>query len=145
MFLLRWPLVLILLVYIAACLFPATVTTLEHVQTEIVDIAQVSQTLSELGGAATPIEAGLWYGAALFLFIAMVRLIRRTQAFWVWLIGFALYGARWALWKQTEGGLQFSTDYPVTDYAPVGVLLTVGLLILLVDGADRAHWARQEV
>ncbi|MBI1251370.1 MAG: hypothetical protein GC189_07850 [Alphaproteobacteria bacterium] len=144
MWILRWPLVLILLVYVAACVFPAAVTTLEHVQIGNIDVARYSDRLSALGASATPLEAGLWYGAAVFLFIAMVRLMRRTQAFWAWLIGFALYGARWALWKQAEGGLTLDSQYPLADYAPIGVLLAVGLVILLVDGGDRAYWRRQD-
>jgi hypothetical protein len=144
MWVLRWPLVLILLVYVAACVFPAGVTTLQRFDAPAVEIAEVSSTLADLGAAASPLEAGLWYGAGLFLFIAMVRLIRRTQAFWMWLVGFALYGGRWALWTQQNGGLTLDTAYPVADFGPIGLLLVVGLAILAVDGADRAYWRRLE-
>jgi hypothetical protein len=157
MFLLRWPLVLILLAFIAANLFPAVITTAVH--TDLFDVSKISSTLQALGQSATWWEAALWYGAALFLLIAMVRLVRQTQAFWAWLLGFACYGAHWALQlNQEQGGalaqLQSLTldsfkpgtiglDSLATQVLLVGGLFVVGLLIFIVDHGDRRYWNKQ--
>ena len=156
MFLLRWPLILILLVFVAANLFPAAVTTL--VQTDLFDVSTVSGTLAHLGQNASWLEAGLWYGAAVFLLIAAIRLMRQTQAFWAWLIGFGLYGAHWAINANAEGGAlaavqsltldsfkpgALTVDSIATEVLLLLGLFVVGLLVYVVDHGDRRYWNKQ--
>ena len=112
----------------------------------------------EIAGNSNWIETALWYGAAVFLFIATVRLIRRTQAFVTWLIGFLLYGGRWALTLQDQGGVMpavqaltvdsFRPENITTTSTPgqlalLAALLVVGIVIFIVDHTDRKHWAAQ--
>jgi hypothetical protein len=100
----------------------------------------------------------LWYAAAAFLLIAVIRLVRRTQAFWMWLLAFAFLGARWGLsLRAVDGGavglLQSLTlerfqpallaaDPPLLSIVLLIKLLIIGLLILSVDHADKAYWDR---
>ncbi|MBL8549961.1 MAG: hypothetical protein JNJ73_08235 [Hyphomonadaceae bacterium] len=146
MWILRWPIVVLILVFvIAACLLPAGAVTANELAGP--QFAQLSQGLADNASSANWLQAGLWYGAAFCLFVAAVRLIRRTQAFWAWLIGFGLYGARWGLARQAEGvGVPTSLDAALADYGLLMLsgLLLVGLLILIVDAADRSHWARRD-
>ncbi|HWA01265.1 MAG TPA: hypothetical protein VG841_13220 [Caulobacterales bacterium] len=158
LFIARWLLVLVLLVLVAASLFPAAVTTI--VQNHLpVDLTAVSSQLEQLGSAATPLELGLWYAAAFFFFVAAVRLIRRTQAFWAWLLAFACYGGRWALQEQEQPGGALSTiqSLKIDDFRPenlatigpstqvtlLGVILVIGVLLLIMDIADRRFWDHQ--
>lgn len=109
------------------------------------------------------IQTGLWWAAGLFFLISAIRLIRRTQGFWVWLLGFACYGGRWALAQQGDGGLMATVrsidpnaylnpvqlfdqaaDSPEAQLGVLGIALLVGLIIFLVDLADRAYWAKHE-
>jgi len=107
------------------------------------------------------VETGLRYAAGLFFLIAAVRLIRRTQGFWTWLLGFACHGGRWAWQQQSQGDIVSSVrrinpqvylhpqdmlgslDSTESQVALLAAILIVGLLILVIDAADRAHWDRQ--
>src|SRR5690606_4639127 len=100
--------------------------------------------------------------AALFFLISSIRLMRRTQGFWTWLLGFAAYGGRWA-WDQQQNGeglpamLQkvdlnsfrdpqalLATPYAAeAQLALLAIVLIVGVVVLIVDGADRAYWDSQ--
>jgi hypothetical protein len=146
MWILRWPIVILMLVFVvAACLLPAGAVTAQQLAAP--QLAEVSAVLAENARSSNWVEAALWYGAAVFLFISAVRLIRRTQAFWAWLIGFGLYGARWGMSRQAAGeGLPTSLDGALADNGLLMLagLLVVGLLILLIDASDRAFWARRE-
>lgn len=166
MWILRWPVVLILLVltFVNSWL-PAAATAGAQLR-----IAALNDTIESLrasspfiagaleyGAQANWLEAGLWFAAGLFFLISAVRLMRRTQGFWMWLLGFACYGGRWAVTQQNEGGL-IATVQSITpesiapenltpEAAPVqlGLLafhLVVGLIILVIDAADRAYWDR---
>jgi len=126
-----------------------------------VGVVQEAQTAAAAAGAAqqTWTDVGLWAGAGLLFLVSAIRLIRKTQGFWAWLIGFALYGGRWALAQQ--GSLvetvqainpraylepQTIVSNLATPEAQVGVLgliLVVGLLIFVIDAADRAYWDKQ--
>ena len=156
MFILRWLVILILLVFIAANLFPALIAS--AVQTDVVDVGQYSQLLQQLGASSVWYEIALWYGSAVLLFIAMIRLIRKTQAFWAWLLGFACYGAHWALAEQREGGVMttlqsisldsinpanIGPESPVPALGLIVLLLIIGILIWMIDHGDRAYWNRQ--
>ena len=88
--------------------------------------------------------------------------MRRTQGFWTWLLAFACYGGRWA-WaqQQTDGGLlatvqgiDFSTYMQPaalaadtasaeTQVGLLAVVLIVGVIVFIVDAADRAYWDKQ--
>lgn len=171
-FILRWPAILVMLALVLLCIagalgaaglitgFDAPSVGLEQVDTQV---AQAQSAAEETGAAnATWIDVGLLAGAAIFFLISAVRLIRRTQGFWTWLLGFALYGGRWA-WNQqySEGGaLATVQSVDINAYrapqallsdlaapeAQVGILaivLIVGLLVFVVDAADRAYWDRQ--
>jgi hypothetical protein len=109
------------------------------------------------------VETGLLYGAGIFFLVSAVRLIRRTQGFWTWLLGFACYGGRWA-WKQQAHGdlvgavrginprvylhpqaMLGALDSTESQVGLLAIILIVGLIILVIDAADRAHWDRQGV
>jgi hypothetical protein len=157
-FILRWPAILVLLALVLislAAAFAATVV-LAHLAVDLGAVLDESQIATVQ--ASNWIEAGLWYGAGLFFLISAIRLVRRTQAFWTWLVGFACYGGRWAMAQQSDGGLLATVQSvdpkvyltpealvgaPESSEAQIGVLaviLIVGLITLIVDGADRAHW-----
>ncbi|MES1199214.1 MAG: hypothetical protein ABUS48_04460 [Pseudomonadota bacterium] len=158
LFIARWLLVLVLLALVAASLFPAAVTTI--VQNHLpVDLSTLSDNLQAMGSAATPLELGLWYAAAFFFLVSAIRLMRRTQAFWAWLLGFACYGGRWALQQQEQPGGALGTlqGLNVDDFKPenlaavgtssqitlLGVILVIGVLLLIMDIADRRFWDHQ--
>lgn len=108
------------------------------------------------------IQTGLWWAAGLFFLISAIRLMRRTQGFWVWLLGFACYGGRWAFAQQSEGGLLATVqgvdpstylkpgelagapESPEAQLGVLGIVLVVGLLIFIIDLADRAYWNKHE-
>lgn len=168
-FILRWPAVLVLfglmLLSFAGALgaageitgFSVPALGMEQVDREV---ANAQGAAAESGAAtATWIDVGLLAGAGLFFLIAAVRLVRRTQGFWSWLIGFALYGGRWALEQQGNLVDTVKNIDPQVYLAPqtiladlatpearvglLGVILIVGLLIFVIDAADRAYWDRQ--
>ena len=161
MFIVRWPVVLVLLGLVAACVFPALIGTIEtyNLPIDLSSVLAVSENLERWAESTTMPERVLWYAAGVLFFVTAVRLIRRTQGFWVWLLGFACYGARWALGQQhQEGGFagtlseltpdQFTPDALASGGSTAQVtflafMLVVGLLIFLIDAADRAHWDRQ--
>lgn len=162
MFIVRWPVVLILLGLVVLSLVPAALGTIEtyNLPVDLGPLGGASENLEQWALSTTMPERVLWYLAALFFFIAAVRLIRRTQGFWVWLLGFACYGGRWALGQHhQEGGfaatiqsvdvqaLSADTLAEGGSEAQLGFLvflLIVGLLVFIIDSADRAYWDRQD-
>ncbi|MGE0596917.1 MAG: hypothetical protein AB7P07_11145 [Hyphomonadaceae bacterium] len=163
LFILRWPVVLILLALVALCFLGAAAAAgaLTGFDTGMAQVQEAQAAAVEAGAAqATWIDVGLFAGAAIFFLISAIRLMRRTQGFWTWLLGFALYGARWAL-AQTEGlaatvqGIDLNSFLqpqaivadlasPEAQVSLLGILLIVGLIIFILDVADRAYWDRQE-
>lgn len=157
-FVLRWPAVLVLLALVVISLGAAFAATVVLADLPIDLGAVLSQEQISAIGTATWIEAGLWYGAGLFFLISAIRLIRRTQGFWVWLLGFACYGGRWAWAQQQQGDLvatvqgvdpnaylkpeTLAADTASTEaqLAILGIILIVGLIVFIVDAADRAYW-----
>jgi hypothetical protein len=158
-FILRWPAILalfalMLLSFLGAAAAAGAILGFD------VGIAQVQDVQREATAAgadqSTWIDVGLWAGAGLLFLVAAVRLIRKTQAFWAWLIGFALYGGRWALAQQgnlvdTVKGINpqaylepqtILSDLatPEAQVGLLGLILVVGLLIFVIDAADRAYW-----
>lgn len=160
-FILRWPSVLVLFALAAISLTAGGTASVVLAGLPVDLSTSLSPEQIETLGRVTWLEAGLWLGAGLFFFIAMIRLVRRTQAFWSWLIAFALFGGRWALAQQQEGGLLAtvqsvdvqsfaqpqalvaSPDATESQVAILAIILLVGLLILVIDAADRAYWERQ--
>lgn len=168
-FILRWPAILALLALMllsfAGALGAAGQITgyaAPSVGVEQVDgqVAEAQMAAANTGASsATWIDVGLLAGAGLFFLIAAVRLMRRTQGFWTWLIAFALYGGRWAMAQQGDlvasiQALDISAymqpqvlfaDLGSTEaqVGLLGVVLFVGLLIFIVDAADRAYWDKQ--
>lgn len=159
-FILRWPAIAALLLLVLASLGAAFAGTVHLAELPI----QLPLTADQEAtvNALTWIEVGLWTGAGLFFLIAAVRLMRRTQAFWTWLIGFGFYGARWAIAQQNEGGglvanvqsidvnaytapaeLVANTGGTEAQVGILGIILIVGLFIFIVDAVDRAHWDKQ--
>jgi len=159
-FILRWPAILVLLLLVLASFGAAFAGTVHLAQLPIAlpVTAEQQATIDQLSW----IEVGLWAGAGLFFLIAAVRLIRRTQAFWTWLIGFALFGARWAIAQQNEGGglvanvqsinvnaytapaeLAANSGGTEAQVGILGVILIIGLLVFIVDAADRSYWDKQ--
>jgi hypothetical protein len=161
-FILRWPAILALFA-LALLSFLGAVASAGALTGFDAGVSQVqeAQAAAVQAGAsqASWIDVGLWAGAGLFFLISGIRLIRKTQGFWTWLLGFALYGGRWA-WQQ-QGSLvdtvkginpqaylapQTMLSDLATPEAQVGLLgliLVVGLLTFVVDAADRAYWDKQ--
>jgi hypothetical protein len=161
-FILRWPAILALFV-LALLSFLGAAASAGALLGFTADMAQVQdaqRAATEAGaGQATWIDVALWAGAGLFFLIAAVRLMRKTQGFWTWLIGFALYGGRWALAQQgslvdTVKGINpqaylepqtilADLATPEAQVGLLGLILVVGLLIFVIDAADRAYWDKQ--
>jgi hypothetical protein len=156
-FILRWLLILILAAFVGQML--AAQPLLGLIQTHSgVDLTLLKTAWSGLAHHNDWVEATLWYAAAAFLLIAVIRLARRTQAFWMWLLAFAFLGARWGLsLRAVEGGavgfLQGLTlerfqpallvaNPPLLSIVLLIKLLIIGLLILVVDHDDKAYWDR---
>lgn len=159
LFIIRWPVALVLLVLALATLGAAAASglVLSHAPIDISPYISPDQ-MATLQNTSW-LEVGLWAGAGLFFLISMVRLLRRTQAFWTWLLAFALYGGRWAVGQQSAGGLEETArsldvaqfqpqalttapDAPAAQVSMLAVILVIGLVIFLIDAADRAHWDR---
>ncbi|PZO54049.1 MAG: hypothetical protein DCF16_05705, partial [Alphaproteobacteria bacterium] len=79
--------------------------------------------------------------------------------FWTWLLGFALYGGRWA-YNQQDGllptiqgidpnaylapqALLADLGSPTAQVGVLGIVLIVGLLVFIIDAADRSYWDKQ--
>lgn len=159
MFILRWPTVLILFGLVLLCLGAAAATSAIRLDAPI-DTSMLSADQLATIQQASWLETGLWAGAGLFFLISAIRLIRRTQAFWTWLIAFACYGGRWAVAQQDSGGLQAAAsnlnaasfqpammtaapEAPAAQISVLGAILIIGLIIFVIDAADRAYWDRQ--
>lgn len=161
-FILRWPAVLVLLALVLLS-FAGALAAAGAITGFEVGVAQVQEAQAaaiEAGaGQSSWIEVGLLAGAGLFFLISAVRLMRRTQGFWTWLLGFALYGGRWAWAQQGELAATVQSIDPNTYMQPqivladlaspeaqiglLGVVLIVGLFVFIVDAADRAYWDKQ--
>lgn len=160
-FILRWPAILALLALSLISLLGAFAATavVGHLPIDVSVALKSPESIQQLQRFSW-VEIGLLYGAGLFFLISAVRLMRRTQGFWTWLLGFACFGGRWALDQQANGGLVnnvrnininaylrpeqlLGSASPESQVAVLGIILIVGLLILIVDAADRAHWDRQ--
>lgn len=171
-FILRWPAILVMLALVLLCVagalgaaglisdFNAPAVGVERVDQQVV-AAQVA--VEDTGAAnATWIDVGLLAAGAIFFLISAVRLIRRTQGFWTWLLGFAAYGGRWA-WSQQyqEGGVMGTLQgvdvnafaqpqaliadltSPAAQVGILAIVLIVGIFTFIVDAADRAYWDKQ--
>lgn len=161
-FILRWPAILVLLALVglsalgalgAASLITGYAPPVEQVQSAQAEAANTGA--AEAGW----IDVGLLAAAAIFFLISAIRLIRRTQGFWLWLLGFAAYAGRWA-YAQGEGvvgqiqgidpniylqpqALLNDLAATETQVAILGIVLFVGLLVFIVDAADRSYWNSQ--
>lgn len=160
-FILRWPAILVLLLLVLMSFGGAFAGTVHLAQLPIALPTTTDQqaTITQVSW----IEVGLWAGAGLFFLISAVRLMRRTQGFWTWLLGFALYGARWAVAQQNEGGglvasvqsidlsaylqqpqlLLSDLGSPAAQVALLTIVLIVGLLVFIIDAVDRSYWDKQ--
>lgn len=164
-FILRWPAILVLLALSLLSLVGAAAAgaVLGGYTVPLAEVQNVQSSAATAGAAEqTWIDVGLLAGAGIFFFVALVRLIRRTQGFWAWLLGFACYGGRWA-WSQQQGdggvvgtitGIDWNTyrepqalltdlTAPESQIALLGIILVVGLFAFIVDAVDRAHWDSQ--
>src|SRR5262245_15069804 len=170
-FVLRWLAILALLALVLLCAIGAlgAAGVITGYDVPASGVAQVDTQIAAAQGAADRnaasagwIDVGLLAAAAVFFLISAIRLMRRTQGFWTWLLGFACYGGRWAWSQQQHDGNALATlqgininayiqpqallgDLGSTE-AQVGLLaivLVLCLLILIVDAVDRAHWDKQ--
>jgi hypothetical protein len=159
-FILRLPAILVLLVLVLVSLAGAFAATVVLAHLPVSLTAVLSQANVDQLSRFNWLQTGLLYGAGVFFLISAIRLMRRTQGFWTWLLGFACFGGRWALAQQDNGGLVGTVqhinpnaymqpqtliatpDAPEAQVALLGAILLVGLIILIVDAADRAHWDR---
>lgn len=157
MFILRWPAILALFALALLSLLGAAAAAGAISGFEL-SVASRVQESAVVAGAdrSTWTDVALWAGAGLFFLISGVRLIRKTQGFWAWLIGFALYGANWALSQQgrvveTVSGIDpraylepqsilADLATPEAQVGLLGVILIVGLLAFVIDAGDRAYW-----
>ena len=103
MWIVRWPIVLALFVYVIVCAGLAAGAAVDRLGLAPFE-NPAWRRFSEYAVNTTWLQTALCAGGAVLLFVAAVRLIRRTQAFWAWLIGFAMIGARWGLMWQADGG-----------------------------------------
>lgn len=155
-------LVLLALVLLSALGALAAAGILTGYQAPVEQVQSVQAAAAESGAAeATWIDVGLLAAAAVFFLISSIRLMRRTQGFWTWLFGFAAYGGRWAWDQQQSGGLLETIqnvdlnayanpqavlgDLSATEgqLAILALILIVGVVVLMVDAADRAYWDKQ--
>lgn len=168
-FILRWPSILVLFAAVLLSILGAVAVAgvLTGITPPPVGVEQVDAGVAAAQGSAaahgaadqTWLDVGLWAGAAIFFLISGIRLIRRTQAFWTWLIGFALFAGRWA-YAQGQGvvdqlktidinsyrdpvTLWTNTDSIEAQAAVIALLLVVGIFTLIIDAADRAYWDKQ--
>ncbi|MGE0741693.1 MAG: hypothetical protein AB7O98_10145 [Hyphomonadaceae bacterium] len=163
-FILRLPAMLVLFAVAALSFIGALAAggVLSGVDTGVAQVNDVQAMATEAGaGQQTWLDVVLWAAAGVMFLIAAIRLIRRTQAFGAWLIGFALYAGRW-MWSLQQDGSLMSTlqgldinaymqpaallddlAAPEAQVALLGVLLLVGLFALIIDAADRSHWDKQ--
>lgn len=161
-FILRWPAILVELV-LALLSFAgalAAAGAITGFQVGIPEVQQAQAAANQAGaGQATWIDVGLWAGAGLFFLISAIRLMRRTQGFWTWLLGFALFGGRWAYANRGDlvsmlqtlnlqayvhpQGLLADLGAPEAQLGILAIVLIVGLFIFIIDAADRAYWDRQ--
>jgi hypothetical protein len=140
MFILRWPAILALfalalLSFLGAAAAAGAITGFE------VGVSQVQDVQSSAVAAGAAESSWIDVG------------------FWTWLIGFALYGGRWALAQEgslvdTVKGINpqaylepqsILSDLatPEAQVGLLGLILVVGLLIFVIDAADRAYWDKQ--
>lgn len=107
--------------------------------------------------ATTALEVGLSLAALTFFVIALVRLIRRTQGFVAWLLGFlclvalrSLAGIARDIGGMPGGELfakmaaNLQDPSVLTDNLIIlGVQLAIGVAVLVVDIHDRRYWAAE--
>jgi hypothetical protein len=158
-FILRWPSILVLFAMSALSFIGAAAGGATLLDKPLPTPGVEEQTMA-LVAQTTWLEVGLWAGAGLFFLISAIRLIRRTQGFWTWLLGFACYGGRWAFSQQDGSVLETvraidpnvylepqallaDLGAPATQVGLLAVVLLVGLVILVLDAADRAYWDKQ--
>lgn len=167
-FILRWPAILVLLALVLLCVAGALATAgvIADFQAPSVGVEQVDSRVAEAQAAASQsgaaqagwLDVGLLAGAGLFFLISAIRLMRRTQGFWTWLIGFALYGGRWAMAQDGLASTIQNIDLnayrapqailadltaPEAQVGFLAIVLIVGLFVFIVDAADRAYWDKQ--
>lgn len=155
-------LVLLALVLLSALGGLAAAGALTGFEAPVEQVQDMQASAARSGAAeATWIDVGLFAAAAIFFLISSIRLMRRTQGFWTWLLGFAAYGGRWAWAQQQNGGLAATlqnidlnayanpqamlADLSTTEgqLAILALILIVGVIVLIVDAADRSYWDRQ--
>lgn len=162
-FILRWPAVVILLVLVLLSAGGAlgAAGVISGYQAPIAEVQSAQAEAANSGVTdATWIDVGLLAAAALFFLISGIRLLRRTQGFWTWLLGFAAYAGRWAYSEGGQGVVERiqAIDLSVvqtpqvllndparfeTQVAVLAIILVVGIITFIVDAADRAYWDRQ--
>jgi hypothetical protein len=161
-FIIRWPAILVLLALVLVSFAAAIASGLVLGGAPVDLSAALSEEQLAQIQSVSWIEVGLWAGAGLLFLVSAIRLIRRTQGFWAWLLGFACYGGRWAYQQsQSDGGvlatvqsvdvtrytqpavLANAPDSTETQLGMLAIILIVGLLIAIVDAADRAYWNKQ--
>ncbi len=162
---LRWPAILVLFALVLFCALGALAGAgvLTGFDAPIAQVQDVQAEAAASGaGQATWLDVGLFSAAAIFFLIAAVRLFRRTQGVWMWLLGALAFGGRW-VWAQLQSGTDLVATVQSIDpnvyaqpaalidntggtEAQIGILaivLIVGLVTFIVDLADRAYWDKQ--
>src|SRR5262245_4149063 len=169
-FVLRWLAILALLALVLLCAIGAlgAAGVITGYDVPASGVAQVDTQIAAAQSAADRnaasagwIDVGLLGAATLFFLISAIRLMRRTQGFWTWLLGFACYGGRWA-WAQQQDGNALATLQSINvnaymqpqallnnlgsteaQVALLAIMLVLCLFVLIVDAADRTHWDKQ--
>jgi hypothetical protein len=120
-------------------------------------LESLASNATDLVGATSGLEVGLSIAAMLFFVVALVRLVRRTQGFLAWLLGFVCLcalrsvagiatdlgaEAPGALFARAVGNLT-SPELLVPNAIILGTNLVVGLAIVAIDLSDKRYWSAE--
>jgi hypothetical protein len=121
-------------------------------------LESLSGIASEVVNATTAWEVGLALGVLFFFTLALVRLIRRTRAFFAWLLGFlsllvlrALQGIAPDLGQQPMAELAnravanfLNPELVYFNAVVLALSILIGVAIIMIDLSDDRHWMAYE-
>jgi hypothetical protein len=158
MWLLRWLIILVLFLQALWMLSALGVPIALLLERDLMgsQLEAVSRAAPSLVGGATPLEASLSVLALFCFLVAIVRLVRRTQGWFYWLMAFVFLALRTLV--GVAGGVSALTspeapaailgnladpDIWIPNAMLLGLNLLIGIAIIAVDVADKRHWATE--